>query len=122
MIFSHEILSESNVSKMDEINNYRINDIKQTIEKMTNKKLSYEKRIRRANKVSATTSSISLAIASIATALGSASLAISAIPTAPIVVCLASSCAISTGIGKIFTKKQKQYTAKLTKLESKADY
>ena len=65
------------------------------------------------------TSSISLSVASIAAVLGSVSLGVSAIPTAPLIICLASTCAISTSVGKVFTKKNKKRSLKINELEKK---
>ena len=65
------------------------------------------------------TSSISLSVASIAAVLGSVSLGVSAIQTAPLIICLASTCAISTSVGKAFTKKNKKRSLKINELEKK---
>ena len=104
---------------MEDIHSYRINDIKHLIESLESKKLKLERKLQRGNKITSVTSSISLSVASIAAILGSTSLAVSAIPTAPIIICLASTCAISTSVGKVFTKKNKKRSLKINELEKK---
>ena len=59
-----------------------------------------ESKAQRGIKTTSVTSSISLSVAGIAAVLGSASLGAPAIPSAPLFICLASTCAISTSVGK----------------------
>ena len=56
------------------------------------------------------TSLIFFSIASLAAVSSSVSLGVPAIPTAPVIICLANTCAIGTSVGKVFTKENKKWT------------
>ena len=90
---------------MTDILSYQVNDVKQVIKSLELEKLKLASKLQRGNKITSKTSSISLSVASIASVLGSVSLGVTAIPTAPLLICLISTCTVSTSVGEVFTKK-----------------
>ena len=93
---------------MIDLISYSTNDIEKLIKSSEVKKSKLQSKVIRGSKITSVACSISLSVTSIAAVLDSVSLRVSAIPTAPLIICLASTCAISTSIGKVFTVKNKK--------------
>ena len=100
-------------------NQYRIQQLDSILLKLDSKIKSYQTKIKRLSGVLNGTTIISLSAASVATSLAAASISITAIPTSIITICLASTCAISTGLNKIASAKLKKYQTKLKLAEDK---
>lgn len=98
---------------------YRKEQVDSIIFKLDSKIKSYQARIKQLSRLSNGTTVISLSAASVATSLAAASISITAIPTSIITICLASTCAISTGLNKIALTKLKKYQVKLRLAEDK---